>query len=78
MTKTYKGKTGGGWLKHATIGPSRAGFNEVWIDGAIVTLTPSNTMVLANYDGVRADLSLSSRALRKLNSLMDEAERNEP
>lgn len=73
-TKTYKGKTGGGWLKGAVVQYSKAGLAEVWVGNAIATLTVDDTMVLADISGWICNLELSRRAARKLRMLTAKAE----
>lgn len=78
---TYKGKTAGGWLRHAYVARMQAGTHEVCLHGledhVCILAESSDTdecyMVISNYaDSVT--LSLSTRAeniLRALISISD-------
>lgn len=71
-TKTYLGKTAGGWLKQAVVGESGAGCPEIFLRDGVQVLRSDCGMVIHAQGGVLAHLELSTRAAAKLDALVEE------
>ena len=77
-SKTYKGRTAGGYLKTASVAKSQAGIAEVWIQVAghpvPVIMTDDGEMVIMSYSQTVAVLEMSSRATAKFEALIAASE----
>jgi hypothetical protein len=77
--KTWRGKTGGGWVRTATAGLSKAGCPAVWIkvagENMQIDLTESGDAAVASISGLEAVIDLSATAQRRLAALSAQADR---
>ena len=76
-TKTFRGKTAGGWLKTATVAQMQAGTHEVVstaLPGCILMSDADGDLVITDFSGTVARIVCSPRASRHLARLEAKAE----
>ncbi len=75
VKKTYKGKTGGGWIKNAHTQAMNSGDFQIHtpdLPGCELILTNHDNLIISDFDGVLVSLFLSNQAVKKMESLQED------
>ena len=70
--KTFRGRTGGGWVRRAACAFNDGDYLIITDFGFVLDLTSGNHLVLSNPGGVIARLQLSDAGIRKMEKLQAE------